>query len=122
MNVDFDVYRIRTKITTQGSTVEAEPYTVVGKRDRLTREMRWETLDSDLTYDADALDRTVVSEDQIRTVVRTFKDKLFTEIFPGRTDVPKTLIYAKASRGLVPGTFSASVHPKSKAPSRPCSA
>ena len=33
--------------------------------------------------------------DQIRTVVRTFKNKLFTEIFPGRTEVPKTLIYAK---------------------------
>ena len=33
--------------------------------------------------------------DQIRTVVRTFRDKLFTEIFPGRTEVPKTLIFAK---------------------------
>jgi type I restriction enzyme R subunit len=33
----------------------------------------------------------VVAEDQIRTVVRTFRDRLFTEIFPGRTDVPKTL-------------------------------
>ncbi len=31
------------------------------------------------------------SKDQIRTVVRTFREKLFTEIFPGRTDVPKTL-------------------------------
>jgi len=36
-----------------------------------------------------------VAIDQIRTVVRTFKNKLFTEIFPGRTEVPKTLIYAK---------------------------
>jgi type I restriction enzyme R subunit len=33
--------------------------------------------------------------DQIRTVIRTFRDKLFTEIFPGRTEVPKTLIFAK---------------------------
>ena len=39
--------------------------------------------------------------DQIRTVVRTFRDKLFTEIFPpaegepSRTMVPKTLIFAK---------------------------
>ena len=37
----------------------------------------------------------MVAEDQIRTVIRTFRDKLFTEIFPGRTEVPKTLIFAK---------------------------
>jgi type I restriction enzyme, R subunit len=37
----------------------------------------------------------VVAPDQIRTVVRTFRDRLFTEIFPGRTEVPKTLIFAK---------------------------
>ena len=46
-------------------------------------------------YDADELDRRVVAKDQIRTIIRTFKDRLFTEIFPGRTDVPKTLIFAK---------------------------
>ena len=32
--------------------------------------------------------------DQIRTVIRTFRDKL-PEIFPGRNEVPKTLIFAK---------------------------
>ena len=37
----------------------------------------------------------MVAPDQIRTVIRTFRDKLFTEIFPGRTEVPKTLIFAK---------------------------
>ena len=57
--------------------------------------MRWEQLDEDFAYDPNQLDRDVVAEDQIRTVVRTFRDKLFTEIFPGRTEVPKTLIFAK---------------------------
>ena len=33
--------------------------------------------------------------DQIRTVLETFRDRLPTEIFPGRTEVPKTLIFAK---------------------------
>jgi len=51
--------------------------------------------DQDIQYDADELDRRVVSKDQIRTIIRTFRDRLFTEIFPGRTDVPKTLIFAK---------------------------
>jgi len=93
VNVDFDVYRIRTRITAQGSKVEAGYY--VDRRNRETRERRWEKLDEDLEYDASALDRDVVAVDQIRTVIRTFRDKLFTEIFPGRTEVPKTLIFAK---------------------------
>src|SRR5439155_18345272 len=41
VNVDFQVYRIRTKITQEGSTIEAGPETVVGVRDRETRILRW---------------------------------------------------------------------------------
>ena len=39
-------------------------------------------------------DRSVVNPDQIRTVIRTLRDKL-PEIFPGRKEIPKTLIFAK---------------------------
>ena len=67
----------------------------VDKRDRQTRRVRWQQLDEDLSYGSEQLDRDVVSPDQIRTVIRAFKEKLFTEIFPGRTHVPKTLIFAK---------------------------
>ncbi len=67
----------------------------VDKRDKQTRAVRWEQLDEDLEYDPNQLDRDVVAPDQIRTVVRTFRDRLFTEIFPGRTEVPKTLVFAK---------------------------
>ena len=98
VNVDFDVYRIRTKITEQGSTVEAGLVTKF--RDRETRKMRLEKLDEDVVYDASQLDRDVVAVDQIRTVIRTFRDNLFKPldeggIFPGRSEVPKTLIFAK---------------------------
>ncbi len=95
VNVDFDVYKIRTRITEKGSVVEAQPLDLVGRRDRETRAVRWEKLDEDLTYSGQELDRTVVAPDQIRTIIRTFRERLFTEIFPGRQDVPKTLIYAK---------------------------
>ena len=95
VNVDFEVYRIRTQITQQGSTIEAGPETVIGVRDRQTRSVRWERPDEDVTYDPDDLDRKVVARDQIRLIVRTFRDRLFTEIFPGRREVPKTLIFAK---------------------------
>ena len=87
VNVDSDIYRIRTQITEEGSTVEAKQH--VDRRDRRTRKVRWEQLDEDLTYTPNQLDRDVVAEDQIRTVVRTFRDRLFTEIFPGRKEVPK---------------------------------
>lgn len=93
VNVGYDVYRIKTKITEKGSKVEAGYY--IDKRDKLTRQIRWEQLDEDLEYSQDQLDREVVAEDQIRTIVQTFRDKLFTDLFPGRTEVPKTLIFAK---------------------------
>ena len=67
----------------------------IDKRDRLTRARRAELLDTDFSYTADDLNRDVVAPDQIRTVVREFRDRLFTEIFPGRTEVPKTLIFAR---------------------------
>jgi type I restriction enzyme R subunit len=93
VNVPFEVYRIKTKITESGSKVEAGFF--VDKRNRLTRKVRWERLDDPLLYEPAELDRSVVAKDQIRLVIRTFRDKLFTEIFPDRTHVPKTLIFAK---------------------------
>jgi type I restriction enzyme R subunit len=93
VNVDFDVYRIRTKISEHGSMIDAGLVTAF--RDRQTRRLRWDKLDEDVEYGAQALDRAVVAKDQIRTVVRAFKERLFAEIFPSRTEVPKTLIFAK---------------------------
>ena len=84
VNVGCDIYRIKTEITEGGSKVEAGFF--VDKRDRQTRKVRWEQLDEVLAYDAAELDRAVVAPDQIRTVLATFRDKVFTEMFPGRTD------------------------------------
>ena len=53
VNVDSDVYRIRTEITQQGSSIEAGYY--VDKRDRHTRKVRWEQLEDDLTYTRQAV-------------------------------------------------------------------
>ncbi|MBN2452018.1 MAG: DEAD/DEAH box helicase family protein [Lentisphaeria bacterium] len=93
VNVGYEVYRIRTRITEEGSTVEKGFY--VDRRSRLDRKTRWEMLDQDLTYTGKQLDRDVVAMGQIRTIIRTFRQALFTEIFPGRTEVPKTLVFAK---------------------------
>jgi type I restriction enzyme R subunit len=93
VNVDFDIYRIKTEITTNGSSIDAGTYVPTVNRD--TREQKLVKLDADLDYAARQLDRAVTAKSQIRLVLETFRDKLFTEIFPGRRTVPKTLIFAK---------------------------
>jgi len=93
VNVPYEVYRIKTEITEKGSKVEAGYF--IDKRDKLTRKVLWEQLDDDIEYSPNQLDRDVVAPNQIRTIIRTFKEKLFTEILPGRKEVPKTLIFAK---------------------------
>ncbi len=92
VNVGNEIYVIDTEKTRQGGRLEAGQQ--IEKRERLTRRKRWEIQDEDATYAANELDRAVVNPDQIRTVVRTFRDKL-PEIFPGRIEVPKTLVFAK---------------------------
>lgn len=93
VNVGYDVYRIKTEIGERGGKVDAGFY--VDYRDKATREVRWGRLDETLEFTARELDRSVVVRDQIRTVIRAYKERLFTDLFPGRTVVPKTLIFAK---------------------------
>ena len=93
VNVGYDVYRIQTQISEKGSKVDAGFF--IDKRNKLTRKTRWEQLDEDLDYAPAQLDRDVVAPDQIRTIIKTFKEKLPIDLFPGRTEVPKTLIFAK---------------------------
>ena len=93
VNVDFDLYRIRTQISEQGGNIEAG--TIVPKVDRRTRQERLEAIEEDFEYTHKQLDRAVTAKSQIRLVLETFRDRLFTEIYPGRSTVPKTLIFAK---------------------------
>jgi type I restriction enzyme R subunit len=104
VNVGYDIYRIKTKISEGGTQLDAGfDYQ---KRDRLTREKRWAVQDEEQTIAKTQLDRSVVVPDQIRTVIKTFREKLFTDLFPERVAraqelglaepwVPKTLIFAK---------------------------
>ena len=93
VNVDFDVYRIRTDLAERGGTIPAS--TVVPKLNRTTRRQRYEALDDDLTYSGKQLGRSVISRGELRLVLQTFRANLFAEIFPGRSVVPKTLVFAK---------------------------
>lgn len=92
VNVGNEIYIIETQVTKAGAQINAHQQ--VERREKLTRKKRWEQQDEDEAYSATQLDRNIVNPDQIRTVIRTFRDKL-PEMFPGRKEVPKTLIFAK---------------------------
>ncbi len=93
INVGHEIYRIKTRVSEKGDTVEAG-YSV-GVRDKRTRRVRYQELDADLVYTATDLDRAVTAPNQIRTILEAYRQSLFTELFPGRREVPKTLIFAK---------------------------
>ncbi|MFD9371373.1 DEAD/DEAH box helicase family protein [Streptomyces sp. NPDC060020] len=117
VNVDYDIYKIATRITEQGSTITAQQTfvapdgtvdrvnSVIAKIHKLTRAEHWHKVEDDDPYTRPEINYRVRSKDQIRTVIETFRDRLFTEIFPpvvdretgeiySRREVPKTLIFA----------------------------
>ncbi|MGH6921483.1 MAG: DEAD/DEAH box helicase family protein, partial [Geminicoccaceae bacterium] len=59
VNVGYEIYRIKTKVSEEGSRVEAGY--ALGWRDRRTRMKRWEELDQDFEYKAQQLDRSVTT-------------------------------------------------------------
>ncbi|MCL1666718.1 DEAD/DEAH box helicase family protein [Elizabethkingia ursingii] len=99
VNVPYDVYLIETEISARGGLIEKGWF--VDKRDKLSRAKRWEQQDEDTEYFRNDLDKKVVSPNQIRTVIKAYKNALEKEIFPNRIDengeyeVPKTLVFAK---------------------------
>ncbi|MCL6261468.1 DEAD/DEAH box helicase family protein [Aquiflexum sp. TKW24L] len=98
VNVGYEVFIIDTKITQQGGTIWKGEY--VEHRERLSRKKRMELQDEDEVYSKQQLDKDVVNPNQIRTIIRSFKENL-PHIFKDRYDakgafeVPKTLIFAK---------------------------
>lgn len=99
VNVPYDVYTIETDISVKGGVVKAGWF--VDRRDKLTRQKRWQQEDEDTQYIRNDLDKKVVNVSQIRNIIREYKRALKHEIFPKRVDkngeyeVPKTLVFAK---------------------------
>lgn len=92
VNVGEDIFIIETEVSRNGAHLMKQ---LIEYRNRLSRVKRWKQLDEDIDYAKTQLDRAVVNPSQIRTVIQTFKDNLPTMLFPGRNEVPKTLIFAK---------------------------
>jgi len=92
VNVGNEIYYIDTRITRQGAELKAKQ--LIERREKRTRKKRWEEQDEDELYSSTQLDRNIVNPSQIRTVIKAFKN-ILPELFPGRDEVPKTLIFAK---------------------------
>ena len=93
VNVGEDIFPIETQVGKRGGTILKQ---MVEYRNRMSREKRWAQLDEDVDYRPSQLDRDIVNPSQIRTVIRAFRDNLYTTLFPRRREVPKTLIFAKS--------------------------
>lgn len=94
VNVDFEVWRVRTEVGERGGTIPAG--FTVPHRDRETRRRRLAALDEDMPYTPGQLNRAVEVPNQIRTVLQAYRDALPTQLFPGRQEVPKTLIFCQS--------------------------
>lgn len=93
VNVNYDVYRIKTEVTEAGAKVDKGYW--LETQDKATRRKTAWQLDEDFEYDPAELDRAVQTPDQIRTVVRTLRNRWQTDLFPNRQELPKTLVFAK---------------------------
>jgi type I restriction enzyme R subunit len=101
VNVAFDVYRIKTQISEEGGLIEAG--SVIPAIDKRTREQKEVEVEEDLDWKPTDQGIAIESPNHIRLVLETFRDRMFTEIFPELNDkgekrkvVPKTLIFAKS--------------------------
>lgn len=92
VNVGEDIFLIETNVGKNGAYIMKQ---LIESRNRMSREKRWKQLDEDVDYKPTQLDRDIVNPSQIRTVIKTFKENLYTKLFPRRKEVPKTLIFAK---------------------------
>lgn len=95
INVDCEIFRIKTQISEYGNTIQKG--FLVPVMDKKTRLKYYESLDENLEYQKTDLDRSVVSINQIQTILECYKEAIFTELYPEREPsfVPKTLIFAK---------------------------
>ncbi len=97
VNVPSRVYRIATDVTENGGTIEEGSKVVeISHKTGQTTTYNAETT---YVYTAEALDRSVLNRDQIRKVLTTYKEAIYTDLYPEREKkweyVPKTLIFAK---------------------------
>lgn len=97
VNVPARVYRVKSNITEHGGAIregdKVEEITRNGKQlDPFAAEER-------VDFAPTQLDRSVIVPDQMEKVIKTYRDSIYTDLYPDREEkweyIPKTLIFAK---------------------------
>ena len=97
VNVPARVYRIMTEATVHGGTInEGERVVELTRR---TGELDEHSATQSVDYSPTQLDRSVINQNQIVSVLSTYRDAIYSDLYPYREDnweyIPKTLIFAK---------------------------
>lgn len=98
VNVDSRIYRIKTQATTSGGAIlEGDKLKV---ETRYTGEVKEVNNKEAKNYTKDELNRSIVNPSQIKLILSTYRDVVYTEMFndpqrePNMDYLPKTLIFA----------------------------
>ncbi|WP_456088128.1 type I restriction endonuclease subunit R [Parabacteroides sp.] len=98
VNVDCRVYRIKTQVTeTGGAILEGEKFK---EETKYTGEVKTVSSKETKTYTNKELNRSVINPAQIKLILSTYRDVVYTELFndpqrePNMDYLPKTLIFA----------------------------
>lgn len=98
VNVDCRVYRIKTQVTeTGGAILEGEKFK---EETRYTGEVKTVSSKETKTYTNKELNRSIINPAQIKLILSTYRDVVYTELFndpqrePNMGYLPKTLIFA----------------------------
>lgn len=98
VNVDCRVYRIKTQVTeTGGAILESEKFK---EETRYTGEVKTVSSKETKTYTNKELNRSIINPAQIKLILSTYRDVVYTELFndpqrePNMDYLPKTLIFA----------------------------
>lgn len=97
VNVPARVYRIITNATVHGGTInQGETVTDVNRSGEMVDEYKAQQRTD---YAPNQLDRSVINPNQIESVLKSYMESIYTDLYPDREDnwnyIPKTLIFAK---------------------------
>lgn len=101
VNVDCRIYRIKTEVSEYGGFIKEGERVL--EYANYTGEQAQVLNDNPAPYASSDLNRSVINPEQIRTVLRAYKDAIYTDLYPERKSdddavnwrfIPKTLIFA----------------------------
>ncbi len=96
INIDYRIYRIKTQATEGGGAIkDGENVTQITKYSGKIEDVK---ISEEKIYTSTELNRSIVNPSQIKLILETYRDAIYTELYPERDAkfeyIPKTLIFA----------------------------